>query len=132
MAITETNNLPLARSAAEQRFLTTFCHPPRYGVQRITTLSEKVKTFALYFFTAAMFLVETNVFTLGFICGFVWDETCHSAIEKIKTAVVQQGVFGWCAVGFVSFLAMPTVLLTTFFLTAASIGGKCYRTIGFD
>ncbi|MDP1836677.1 MAG: hypothetical protein Q8K75_12220 [Chlamydiales bacterium] len=129
-------DLPIGKSTSEHTFINKFKNPPGYGAQRDSTLLEKIKAVAydifMVFIAATLWFMSQNTFVLGFICGVVWDETCHAAIEKIKAVISSQGTFSLCIMGISSVLAMTTVFLTTTFLTGASIGGKCHQALKFD
>ncbi len=125
--------LPLGKSSAEHAFLNKFKNPPTFGAHRDQIpLIKRIQDFCLILLKLAVFFVSPNLFVFGLFCGIVWDETCHAAIEKIKAVFYDQTALGKaiCTAG--AIIAGPAVLLTTCFLTAASLGGQCHRALKFD
>lgn len=127
-------DLPIAKSATEYAFVNKFKNPPGYGAVRDPLpLLEKVKQAAYVVFATLLFIFSYNVFTFGFICGIVWDETCHAAIGKINSWLSQQNWWTWSLViGPGTFIAFPPVYLTTSFLVGASLGGRSFQQLKFD
>ncbi len=125
--------LPIARTPTEHAFLRKFKHPPRYGAHRDQI--SLIKIISQVFWTLleiGLFILQPNLFALGFICGIVWDETCHAAVEKIKTVWNEQDFPTKILIGLGSLMALPAVILTSCFLVAAGIGGRCHQELNFD
>lgn len=124
---------PLRKSATEHAFFKTFSNPPSFGAYHESKpLSDRVYEVGITMLKFLVFLLQPKLFIIGFVCGIVWDQTCHSAVEKIKAVWTQQSFVGKTLIVVGGLLGLPSVFLAACFLTAASLGGQCHQGLCFD
>jgi len=126
-------NLPQPQCQAEYLLFRHCKRPPgfvssREGLGLIRRVVDLVQT-ALQF---GIFMLQPNLYAAGFGAGIIWDETCYYAVERIKAVWSNFTTLQKICAVVASIVALPVVILTGYFLYAASAGSHFNHESGYD
>lgn len=125
---TPTVPFPDATSVTELRFTTFFSGPSKHFSE--TLIDRVLRVFTTIIFSMikfGFFVINPNLFALGFIGGVAGDQT-SVALNRIKFVWYKQSY--WVRAGLLAplSLTLPTVASITSFLWASEIGNYLYHT----
>lgn len=82
--------------------------------------------------TILLFYLHHNLFALGFVCGFIFDEQVSAVIKKVNIVynvqrTLLEKVLFFGGGGLLAILTMPTSMVTATFYYSAKWGERLYR-----